>query len=868
MAMRCLCSKVLGNLCQPSHPRSQSSVALKEGNVITILVFVAFTSPFLALPNLIGKKGQIRSIYNDDNKVDEVLAMDKHFRVDYASSTEESRLKGADAVMRKLNELGFLAENMTSKVPGTLGQQFNNDAIPSYRFYEDKRVLNISVQTGEEFSPEFLRDRVTPRKDPFVNDINHHQQKKVEFNINQNQQLVYEDLSGLLGIRRNDSESGTFLSDFSPAEGYAREVENKAYPDFISQYHQGYSPVGQQPWTYLDEYKSDRIAHKSDSPHSNQSYGHGSRVSDGSFSGKMKFLCSFGGRILPRPSDGKLRYVGGETRIISIRKTLAYSELEKKTYSICSQPHTIKYQLPGEDLDALISVSSDEDLDHMIEEYHDLERGSQRLRIFLVSSTDPESPCSLESRTVQPTDADYQYVVALNGMMNPSPRRSSSRESLTSQASQWGNALDSPTFQRDFPTFHPLNMRMLSNPTAHFINKPHTENKSNIQSPPLSPVPVQLKDPKGSHMKGHDDPAMDQLANENSYFYKHPLDAVPVVNNLHEDRHLIERNHLEESHLHRCRSSRDFLSSPLYGQGDLDYKNPTVDGYPSHYEKFPSSQATMGLFFGDDIPGVSRHRISRALSDSQLQLEERHTRGLEYGITLSPVNLEAEKSPSLAMSSSSQEWTMQRNMGENDNHPTSIAPEVSKDYIDWGQNVIKKMENKDLHLPQDKEDHDGIDDVESKTDLPSILNYPYSRPNIHISPQAINSNLYGGNESSWSLFENDPLKDLSMPGPAIDAALTREFSLQEDDSQQSPEKKSWEGLKFRNAIYVQSQPSNNPDDPELTVIVEDVTDSVPLDIPSSSTVVPFIQDEPSDGVSSPRETENESMVPESDDGVT
>ncbi|KAK2976044.1 hypothetical protein RJ640_029917, partial [Escallonia rubra] len=697
--------------------------------------------------------------------------------------------------------------------------------------------------------------------------MDHHQQKRVGFNINQNQQLVYEDLSGLLGIRRNDSESGKFLSDLSPVKGYVREVENKAYPDFISQYHQGYSPVGQQPWTHLDEYKSDRIAHKSDSPHSNQSYGHGSRVSDGSFSGKMKFLCSFGGRILPRPSDGKLRYVGGETRIISIRKTLAYSELEKKTYTICGQPHTIKYQLPGEDLDALISVSSDEDLDHMIEEYHDLERGSQRLRIFLVSSTDPESPCSLESRTVQPTDADYQYVVALNGMMNPSPRRSSSRESLASQASQWGNALEcSPTFQRDSPTFHPLDMRMLSNPTAHFINKPHTENKLNIQSPPLSPVPVQLRDPKGSHMKVRDDPAMDQLANENSYFYKHPLDAVPVVKHLHEDRHLIESNHLDESHLHRRRSSRDFLSSPLYGQGDMDHENPTVNGYPFHYEKFPPSQATMGLFFGDDIPGVSCHRISRALSDSQLQLEERHTCGLKYGITPSPVNLEAEKSPSLAMSSSSQGWTMQRNMGENDNHPTSIAPEVSKDYIDWGQNVIKKMENKDLHLPQDKEDHDGIDDVESKTDLPSIHNYPYSRPNIHISPQAINSNLYGGNESSWSLFENDPPKDLSMTGPAIDAALTREFSLQEDDSQQSPERKSWEGLKFRDAIYVQSQPSNNPDDPELTVIVEDVTDSVPLDIPPSSTVVPFIQDEPSDGVSSPRETENESMVPESNDG--
>ena len=43
----------------------------------------------------------------------------------------------------------------------------------------------------------------------------------------------------------------------------------------------------------------------------------------------------------------------------------------RKTSAICNQPHTIKYQLPGEGLDALISVCSDEDLHHMIEEYQE-----------------------------------------------------------------------------------------------------------------------------------------------------------------------------------------------------------------------------------------------------------------------------------------------------------------------------------------------------------------------------------------------------------------------------------------------------------------------------------------------------------------
>lgn len=69
----------------------------------------------------------------------------------------------------------------------------------------------------------------------------------------------------------------------------------------------------------------------------------------------------------------------------------------------------------------------------MIEEYHDLERSCHRLRIFLISLNNPESLCSLEARSGPQVDADYQYVVAVNGMLDPSPRRSSSRESLGSQ---------------------------------------------------------------------------------------------------------------------------------------------------------------------------------------------------------------------------------------------------------------------------------------------------------------------------------------------------------------------------------------------------------------------------------------------------
>ncbi|KAJ6731806.1 SERINE-THREONINE PROTEIN KINASE [Salix purpurea] len=100
---------------------------------------------------------------------------------------------------------------------------------------------------------------------------------------------------------------------------------------------------------------------------------------------KVKFLCSFGGKILPRPSDGMLRYAGGQTRIISVRRDVSINELQRKMMDTYQQPAVIKYQLPNEDLDALVSVSCADDLDNMMEEYEKLlERssdGSAKLRL-------------------------------------------------------------------------------------------------------------------------------------------------------------------------------------------------------------------------------------------------------------------------------------------------------------------------------------------------------------------------------------------------------------------------------------------------------------------------------------------------------
>ncbi|CAL9124142.1 unnamed protein product [Musa textilis] len=108
--------------------------------------------------------------------------------------------------------------------------------------------------------------------------------------------------------------------------------------------------------------------------------------------GRVKLMVSYGGRIQLRPHDSsRLCYVGGETKILSLDRSARLPALLAKLASLAlfSAPLCIKYQLPGEDLDALVSVIDDGDLDHMMIEYDCLcctsssSKPSPRLRLFL-----------------------------------------------------------------------------------------------------------------------------------------------------------------------------------------------------------------------------------------------------------------------------------------------------------------------------------------------------------------------------------------------------------------------------------------------------------------------------------------------------
>ncbi|XP_043703299.1 uncharacterized protein LOC122653512 [Telopea speciosissima] len=583
---------------------------------------------------------------------------------------------------------------MTSEAPHPSGkriQQESSSVVTGDGLPTGKRVHNISVQTGEEFSLEFLQDRGAPRRVPIVHDSGEDNTNRGGLNFNQNYQLRYEDLTGIIGLRRFDSGCGSEASDYNSGKGQAAEIENKVYFDKVSRYHKEANGSGQRSAKSYDEMDFDRISQGPIHPpfpisESSQVYPlNASGVLDGSQYGKMKFLCSFGGKILPRPSDGKLRYVGGETRIISIRKNLSWEDLMKKTLAICNQPHTIKYQLPGEDLDALISVSTDEDLSNMIEEYHGLQRveGSQRLRIFLISSSESDSPCS------QHSNSEYQYVVAVNGILDPSPRKSSSGQSFVGHS---GHNMDgSPSFLRDSPTaLHPLEVKdgigspnmvgVFSRPAAQFFIVSQNPTRSPNQSPPFSPLTVQKRESKTIQMQLHDDQLGHGSNESNGPFatdqppdsycidatgYFHPAHGHgPLMNYHHPSKHMVDveqTNRTRGVHFHNRRLSRDF-APPVFvrNASDLDgyyCERPMLKERSFHSEKFLlHPEDHMGVFPGSNDSVGSHHGMPHARSDSQLQEHgESSIYCLQEGVTpSSPLDFETMQSSPLVKSAALQ----------------------------------------------------------------------------------------------------------------------------------------------------------------------------------------------------------------------
>ncbi|GJU50865.1 putative PB1 domain-containing protein [Tanacetum coccineum] len=123
--------------------------------------------------------------------------------------------------------------------------------------------------------------------------------------------------------------------------------------------------------------------------------------------------------------------MGGDTRLITLtlyhNKTTTLQNLIKKILKTTSFDATssflIKYQLPTEDLDSLVSVSTDEDVQYMIEEYYYFNNlnSENRLRLFLFprnSDSVMESVKSIGSLLLEGSEKSEEiFVKGLNGRL-------------------------------------------------------------------------------------------------------------------------------------------------------------------------------------------------------------------------------------------------------------------------------------------------------------------------------------------------------------------------------------------------------------------------------------------------------------------
>ncbi|KDP20333.1 hypothetical protein JCGZ_06419 [Jatropha curcas] len=791
---------------------------------------------------------------------------------------------------------------MIRESPGGLGQQFyvdtakvlSNDRYPEDRHHHDDDD-GVCAQTGEEFSTEFLRDRIALRR---VAD--HSQLIHMTSNYNQHHQMVYEDLSNFHGIWRKNS--GLDALDFVSRAGHPVELDHRAYPDHMSRCQWEYSGSGQNPVKYTGEMNTDRLnpplKYAAESHPSYHPYG--TDVMESSFLGKMKFLCSFGGKILPRPSDGKLRYVGGETRIISIKKTVKWDELARKTLAICNQPHTIKYQLPGEDLDALISVCSNEDLHHMMEEYRELERngGSQRLRIFLIPSGEPDSPNSFEGKILQQND---QYVVAVNGRPDLSPMK-------TRQPMQLGTNSDIYAFDSKDSS----QTSAFASPALRVLTKVQNPGTPFNQSPPLSPVTIRHGDHKNSNMHFYVDRSypegnettspltMDKSPFDNSFhphpsinYNKIPQGLVPLMSYHHHHQYFVETDHSNKPslhHFHNRSPSEDFLPHHLYVQSDMNSDRPRLKERALSDSRLQEHDETPKYYMEEAISPLSTWIDSncphepvmwQGLMNEKCEADK-HDNQCTFN-TPEKIDLNKEllkRVDSRVTCSDGGRKQCEGNILNNDSIEcidllkTDHLPSVQrhqKDSLASKRMVCTNQVNVLENSVDNMREH--LQDCQLGTATPTPLLHFGNQNATEDQQCSMTQRKNGQKPSGWLRgYQNPPPCDQKPKAQdsksAKNAATSRMFYLYDEDPVDCRDDKvEIENNGFRRQAYDEPMIKNAPQrldyphgNEESVVIVEDVTGTTPPDIPLALRVVPHVEQEAADEFPDHRDSETESTI--------
>lgn len=375
----------------------------------------------------------------------------------------------------------------------------------------------------------------------------------------------------------------------------------------------------------------------------------GSTPSSNEENPRVKFLCSFSGSILPRPQDGKLRYVGGETRIVSLPRDIGYEELMGRMKELYEGAAVLKYQQPDEDLDALVSVVNDDDVTNMMEEYDKLGSGDgfTRLRIFLFSHPDQDTSSHFVEQDER--DNERRYVDALNNLNDASEfRRQQSESSPVMSVVDEGHMaeqlfsmnLDGSIHNQrncDIPPLPPFNLHHLNIPSVGSgqHQQPIAQRYNEIEAPwspayyspqhhghhdprpltefPSSPSSARFRVPIGGELpdkcldRMHEEYSWQQVTHQPSYDHQTPFSENVVWlpngamscdkaagfpgNILHGHNHnVFEGNNICEHCRMSFQRNQPQLEQPNMGSGYQQVTNPCAECPQIHHGPYPKEQ--------------------------------------------------------------------------------------------------------------------------------------------------------------------------------------------------------------------------------------------------------------------------------------
>ncbi|KAK3146429.1 hypothetical protein QOZ80_3BG0266020 [Eleusine coracana subsp. coracana] len=122
----------------------------------------------------------------------------------------------------------------------------------------------------------------------------------------------------------------------------------------------------------------------------------------------IKLTCSHGGRLVHCGPGGATLYLGGETRVLAVPRSASFSDLVARISGMAggAEVRAVRHRL-ADDEGIVVSVTCDEELAHMIDEYDRL-RATRPFRVFVSTTArrrGPAEPPPTTMRRVQSEQA-------------------------------------------------------------------------------------------------------------------------------------------------------------------------------------------------------------------------------------------------------------------------------------------------------------------------------------------------------------------------------------------------------------------------------------------------------------------------------